>query len=526
MAFDILTNISSLQSQNYLNANTKFQAQTINEVTSGQRIVNAGDDAAGLAVANTFRSDEAVLTQGIRNANDGLSTLQTIDGGMSNISQLLDRASTLAAQSASQTFQGQRTVLDNEFQNVLAEINRQAQSIGMTQGGTFAQKMQVFIGGGRTDGTQTTAADAIQNGSVTVDLSSSLLDTNSLGLSANGVAGGDMRSSSTALSSAIADATTTPANAVFKFTGAGFTGGVTVDFSAALLNAKTGTDVANAINTAIQSAAVNNTSFAGANIRASVDSTTGNLVFTGSSAFAVKANAGGTTGAAGLLLGGTASNLEAANASVVSTLGTTGVTTNNQILTFSWRDSAGALQSQTVTLTAGSVATPAAAAADVNAATNMGGIFAVDNGAGAVIFMKSDGGAFSVTSAGGGTGTGTGVTPGTYGSSSTPLGTAANLNILDSTSATTAITSLTAAVSSLGQIQGTVGRAENQLGYAINLAQSQNTNLAASEAQIRDADMAAEAANLTKAQILVQAGTAALAQANSAPQAVLALLKG
>ena len=92
--------------------------------------------------------------------------------------------------------------------------------------------------------------------------------------------------------------------------------------------------------------------------------------------------------------------------------------------------------------------------------------------------------------------------------------------------ATAAVTALTSAVATLGQIQGTVGRAENQLGYAINLAQSQNTNLAASEAQIRDADMAAEAANLTKAQILVQAGTAALAQANSAPQAVLALLKG
>src|SRR5579862_3862468 len=116
MSLDILTNISSLQSQNYLNSNVAFQAQTINEVTSGMRIVNAGDDAAGLAVANTYRSDEAVLSQGIRNANDGLATLQTIDGGMSNISELLDRASTLAAQSASQAFQGDRTVLNNEFQ--------------------------------------------------------------------------------------------------------------------------------------------------------------------------------------------------------------------------------------------------------------------------------------------------------------------------------------------------------------------------------------------------------------------------
>src|SRR5271169_5937 len=124
-SFSILTNVASLQALNYLSANQMFQNKTINEVTSGLRIVNSGDDAAGLAVANQYSSNEAVLTQGIQNANDGLATLQTIDGGMSNISQLLNRASTLAAQSASQTFQGSRTVLDNEFQNVLTEINRQ-----------------------------------------------------------------------------------------------------------------------------------------------------------------------------------------------------------------------------------------------------------------------------------------------------------------------------------------------------------------------------------------------------------------
>src|SRR5271155_613308 len=94
--FDINTNISSLQAQQYLDQSNAFQSQTINEVTSGLRIVNAGDDAAGLAIANGYRSDEAVLTQGIRNANNGVSTLQIMDGGMSNISQLLDRARTLA----------------------------------------------------------------------------------------------------------------------------------------------------------------------------------------------------------------------------------------------------------------------------------------------------------------------------------------------------------------------------------------------------------------------------------------------
>ena len=64
-SFSINTNITSLQAQNYLRVDANFQNKTINQVTSGLRIVNSGDDAAGLAIANTDRSNEAVLTQGI-----------------------------------------------------------------------------------------------------------------------------------------------------------------------------------------------------------------------------------------------------------------------------------------------------------------------------------------------------------------------------------------------------------------------------------------------------------------------------
>ena len=109
MSFSINTNVASLQAQNYLRINSNFQSKTINEVTSGLRIVQSGDDAAGLAIANGYRSDQAVLTQGVQNANNGLSQLQIMDGGISNISQLLDRARTLATQSASGTFTGDRT---------------------------------------------------------------------------------------------------------------------------------------------------------------------------------------------------------------------------------------------------------------------------------------------------------------------------------------------------------------------------------------------------------------------------------
>jgi flagellin len=89
-----------------------------------------------------------------------------------------------------------------------------------------------------------------------------------------------------------------------------------------------------------------------------------------------------------------------------------------------------------------------------------------------------------------------------------------------------ALSALTTAISDLGLTQGIVGAGENKLNYAINLAQSQITNFSAAQSGIKDADVAQEAANLTKAQELQQASLAALAQANSAPQAVLSLLKG
>ena len=98
---------------------------------------------------------------------------------------------------------------------------------------------------------------------------------------------------------------------------------------------------------------------------------------------------------------------------------------------------------------------------------------------------------------------------------------------LDTTSsAKIAIAAVRNAVSNLGSVQGKIGTAQNKLQYAINLAQSQISSFAAAESRIRDSDVAAEAANLTKAQVLQQASLAAMAQANSAPQAVLSLLRG
>lgn len=287
MSFSINTNVASLQAQNYLRTNSDFQGKTINRVTSGLRIVQSGDDAAGLAIANGFRSDEAVLTQGIRNANDGLSQLQIVDGGLNNISQLLDRARTLATQSATGTFTGDRTVLNAEFQNVLGEVDRQSQAIGLNTNGTFAKNLSVFIGGGKTS----SGISNITNGSVGLDLSQATVDAKSLGLKgvqSIGVALTDIGSagtnatsgSATSVTSIVQNATNTASEAVqgstvFYVNGPGFSGNNKVGVSVNLSGVTDTGTLVSAINNAIQSAGNGGTQSAtalkNANVTASIN---------------------------------------------------------------------------------------------------------------------------------------------------------------------------------------------------------------------------------------------------------------
>src|SRR4029077_9278711 len=104
--------------------NSTSQGEPTQRLPSGYRINSSGDDAAGLAIANKFRSDTAELSQGVRNANDGVAQLQIMDGGMNNIGKMLDRLKTLATQSASGTFTGDRKVLNSEYQSLITEIDR------------------------------------------------------------------------------------------------------------------------------------------------------------------------------------------------------------------------------------------------------------------------------------------------------------------------------------------------------------------------------------------------------------------
>ena len=146
MGFSVVTNLASLNSQAALDQTSSNMQRTLARLTSGLRINSSADDAASLSVANRYRMDQAALSQGVRNANDAISRLQIEDGAMSNISSLLDRALTLASQSASDTFLGSRTTLDNEFQSVLSEITRTATGAGLETNNTNLNGRSVFVG--------------------------------------------------------------------------------------------------------------------------------------------------------------------------------------------------------------------------------------------------------------------------------------------------------------------------------------------------------------------------------------------
>lgn len=104
-------------------------AKSIERLSSGLRINSAKDDAAGLAVRELMRADIAVIKQGSRNAQDGISMLQTMEGAMATIDELLIRMKELAEQAATGSYSDQqRNIMNNEFTQMAAEIDRIAGS--------------------------------------------------------------------------------------------------------------------------------------------------------------------------------------------------------------------------------------------------------------------------------------------------------------------------------------------------------------------------------------------------------------
>jgi flagellin len=165
-SFSVVSNIASSNAQANLNITSLGLNKALTRLSSGYRINMAGDDAAGLAIANGYRSKQAILNQGIRNANDGLSVLSIKDGALNNVTQLVDRLATLASQASSAAGGVDITKLQDEWNAVLTEIDREVTVAELDTAAGFS----VFVS------SETTASDGIISG--TVDAA----DTAALGL--------------------------------------------------------------------------------------------------------------------------------------------------------------------------------------------------------------------------------------------------------------------------------------------------------------------------------------------------------
>jgi flagellin len=480
----IRTNLASMDAQMNLEVNSAFQSKTIQQLTSGYRINQSGDDAAGLAIANALQSNVTELTQGVANANDALGQLQIVDGGISNISNILYRLKTLATQSASDTFTGDRATLNQEYQQLLQEITRQAVNINLNGGGSMNKPLSVYLGG----------ANSAANAGVAVDLSGaqSAVDASSLGLNSTNVliTGGAEFSAGNRLDAP----------------GARFVVGGTQGFAIHLyqngsqvnipitIGSSSGMDLDTVLATC-------NSALAGTGVTAVVG-TDGKLQFTGKVAFTAMA------------AGGFGSNMITSGPDGATNTGNYTVAGSGLYIpapggeTLTFQNNSGSVS---VSLT--SAETLASAAAKINAATVSLGIYAVYNPTNSGLSFQS---VNSFTA-------------------NTNSATANNMFAVTGTQVTTpgvtqnnavdAISAIDHAVQSLGLVQGRVGAGENKLQYAISLAQSQITGFSAAESQIRDADIAFQAANLTKSQVLQQTSVAAMAQANQIPQQILKLLQ-
>ena len=475
--------------QNNLGINSHLQSNTIQQLTSGYRINSSADDAAGLAVANQYRNNIAELNQGVNNANDAISQLQIIDGGLSNISTILDRLKTLATESAASTFTGNRATLNQEYQSLTAEITRQASNINLNAGGSFNTNLTTYIGG----------ANNASSATVSVDLSgnSNAVDAVSLGLSNTSVLGGSGGVGFTGNTQNLY----TPAAVYAKGGSQAFTFNLAGQSVTATVNGgASGTSAQNAITQL-------NQQLNSYGITAGI-ANDGTLQFTGPVAFTVKD--GGVTGGGTALTNEIAANQTTDNTSLYTLDQSAAYVTLTAADTLSFTANG---QKVDVNLATGT--TLNTAISTINAQTSGMGIYAVLNAAGNGISFQSTG-AFSVNDSGGGV-----LSSGANTASAPSAASQSN-----ATNSEAAIAAINAAIQQLGLVQGRVGAGENTLNYAINLANSQVSNFSTAQSDIRDANMAQDAANLTKSQVLVQTSVAALAQANAEPQAVLKLLQG
>jgi flagellin len=307
MSLGVLNNISALYAENNLNQTQTSLQNTLTQLSSGSRINSGADDAAGLAVVNSLQANEAALTQSSQNAANGVGLLQTADGALSQVTNLLNRAVTLATEASNGTLNSNQVGSANqEYQNILTEIG----NIGST---TNFNSNKVF-----TNATSTVfVSDGTSSGANVYNNEVGSLTTASVGQTA----------SAAITTSAIAPVTTAPIAAVantagvYKLTAAASSDTLSGNVSFNVGTTGTPTSIAVAPGTTLSALATQltgNSSFAAAGLTASYTSGNAYITITGPTS--------GTNAAANAVsFSGTAVVDTSSATTVTATAGTTAV---------------------------------------------------------------------------------------------------------------------------------------------------------------------------------------------------------
>ena len=469
MALIINTNISALTAQRNLTQAQGGLQKSIQRLSTGLRINGAVDDAAVLAISDRLTAQIRGLHQAVRNANDGTSALQTADGSLNEVSNLLQRARELAVQSANDSNSASdRSSLNAEVSSILAELDRLSGTVQFNNrkllDGTF-QNAQFQIG-----------ANAFE----TVSFSIGSVNTTDLGakvLQGNAV-------SSTSL------------------TGLSSSSTLTINGISVTIGAQTAIEgVINAINN--QSGDTKATALKNAQ---TVVTDTGFIALT-------------TAGAVQTLtLNGVTIALSTGNADANSTFIATVNGFSNQTGVLAATNSVGI----TFTRSSGGTVALSETSASVGVGDTIASTASRTFNAGFTLSVDLNQTLSVVSSA---TGDGLGFTTGVVSTTATSKR-INSLSISNVSSANDAIQTIDFGLSQLSRIRGSIGAVQNRFLSAISSLSVASENLSAARSRIQDADVAQETAELTRTQILIQAGVSVLAQANQLPSVALSLLGG
>jgi flagellin len=496
MAQVINTNIASLTAQRNLNTSQSSLQISLQRLSSGLRINSAKDDAAGLAISDRLTTQINGLDQARRNANDGISLAQTAEGALSQSGDILQRIRQLAIQSANATNSAtDRKALNDEVNQLVQEVNRVASTttfngLKILDGSYQGQQFQVGANANETIGVsiQGASSNDLQNNSITLQT----------GTANDGLGAAEAAATNTAPASNGVGAQT------LSISGAAGSSNVSV------LAAAQASDVAAAVNAVVSSTGVS----AKAITTAKIDT------LSASGTVSLKVNGGGTATTISAQV--TTTDLTALATAINNVAGKTNVTAtlsaDKASVTLTQADGKDITLENFTNSAAGTVHATGGSANDTAVTLTSAGTNST-RVAGIVTLNSSLGFTANATTA---------VTDVIAGGATATASTAAKLSSVDISSVTganTALDIIDAALAQVDSIRASLGAIQNRFENTITNLQTTSENLSASRSRIRDADFAAETASLTRAQILQQAGTAILAQANAVPQNVLTLLK-